>query len=283
MVTINCGYESEDDECSSQLSPNDEPSSSMVQLSIAEKLSEDDQPSEDVKDVEGLGDLKGSEASVLERSRENPKQVDKALDSENSGANQSTKEKKKEELDGQEKQLRTFLIHKVVACRCPYFERAFQGSFIESQTQSITVNANPDILGFLVEWMYTQLLPSPHVPYPTPKQLCHLWILADMLLLPDLQNQAINSYYEKTLLQGDANYYDRMGLVGAAQTTIIWKKTATNSPLRRIIVQYYAMKSGRMSIDHPKEMIHAVALFGNRQVGALLHENISLFLHSFEH
>lgn len=58
-----------------------------------------------------------------------------------------------------ERQRRNFIIHKSFAFHHnPYFDAAFNGSFKEGKTQSITVKADPEIVSLLIEWMYTQKL-----------------------------------------------------------------------------------------------------------------------------
>lgn len=90
-----------------------------------------------------------------------------------------------------------FTVHKSFACdQSPYFDKAFNGPFIEAKKQSITVRADPKIVHFLVQWIYTKSLEDIEGEKPNCLQAVKLWILADELLMPDLQNAAFTFYFE---------------------------------------------------------------------------------------
>jgi hypothetical protein len=65
----------------------------------------------------------------------------------------------------------TFKLPKGLVCHnSTYFDRAFNGEFIEGKTQSITVSASVDTFKQVIQWMYTSqvTLPSP-TPSKKPK------------------------------------------------------------------------------------------------------------------
>lgn len=70
----------------------------------------------------------------------------------------------------------------------------------------MTVKAGPAVFDLLVGWLYTQKLRNPtrhdtdFVVYQD--RLCLLWILADELLMPELQNDTVAEYLKTSFLDG---------------------------------------------------------------------------------
>lgn len=98
-----------------------------------------------------------------------------------------------------------FLNHKSFECHhSVYFDRAFNGGFTVAKTQSITVKTGPEIFSIVVKWMYTGKLcdDSKTEGELTDLKLARLWILRDELLMPQLQNDAISFYYNRTIAKG---------------------------------------------------------------------------------
>ncbi|PMD52236.1 uncharacterized protein K444DRAFT_637423 [Hyaloscypha bicolor E] len=99
---------------------------------------------------------------------------------------------------GQNKEAKSFLIHKDFACHySPVLKAALNSNFIEGQTQSYRMEEdNHEAVHLLIHWFYTQVLDTQQPKERLtgkPKDnedlaLIQLWILADKLLIPELQN-----------------------------------------------------------------------------------------------
>jgi len=177
------------------------------------------------------------DAKVAENSNQ-PQSAVQTLASSQGDAKEST-----EDLE-LEKQRRTFVVHKTFATfYSSYFDRAFNGSFIEGQTQSITVKTTPKIFSILAGWLYRQSLQNTAGENPNHKQLIKLWILADELLMPNLQNDAIALFHKISASQSIIPKSERTlgtGLFKIEFLNSVWKKTTPGSPLRKIIVRNHA-------------------------------------------
>lgn len=106
---------------------------------------------------------------------------------------------------------KTFIIHKEYACYyVKVFDRAFNSSFIEGQIQVYRMaDVTEDVFRFLVQWLYTQKSDTlqlrqgwvfnrddeSHVAASNEENmiLVKLWVLPDRLVLPALQNLALNT------------------------------------------------------------------------------------------
>ncbi|CZT42867.1 uncharacterized protein RSE6_02819 [Rhynchosporium secalis] len=133
-------------------------------------------------------------------------------------------------------------VHKKMACRYSHIlETAFDSSFIEGRTQkyeleSVTLSA----FALLAEWIYTQKIERPpsmkcrkttgdksshSIACSTSTDYVALWILAEVLLKPRLQNLAIDVIAD-------------IGTAVANKDGIIlaYEETAHNSLLREIFV-----------------------------------------------
>ena len=151
-----------------------------------------------------------------------------------------------------------FKIHKEVCCEhSPVLKSAFTSVFIEGRTQTYKLDdASPEAVRLLCGWLYAQQLDIESAAklwtaetFPKKfnelKSLVELWILAGKLLLPRLQNLAINTIKEYThamkaakgvLVLGAWNplgYYH--GLVAVAEQ--LYNNTAEGSPLRLLCIE----------------------------------------------
>jgi hypothetical protein len=91
-------------------------------------------------------------------------------------------------------QERKFLIHKDFICYySEFFAAAFNGSFMEGQSQIMTFdNIDPKAFRLLVDWLYIQRFEVEVVDLPT---LARLLIMGDRFLMPGVQNSAIDRVY----------------------------------------------------------------------------------------
>ena len=99
-------------------------------------------------------------------------------------------------MDKEERQ-QTFVAHKELLCHySPFFENAFNGQFIEAKTQTMEMeDINSDVVGLLIHWLYTQNIEfdeEDEAPDSVANllPLAKLWTLADLCLIPTLQNAA---------------------------------------------------------------------------------------------
>ncbi|TVY83280.1 hypothetical protein LSUE1_G007644 [Lachnellula suecica] len=151
------------------------------------------------------------------------------------------------------KNAKKFLVHKEFACHySPVFKAAFNSEFIEGKTGMYKLDdVDPEAVKLLVRWMYTKKLTITVDDIETEKTeeeietfelfeelAVKLWILAERLLMPALQNQTIDWLWKK------------LG-VGRTQLTIletIYEQTSAGSALRRYAVAQCAFNfSGSMS------------------------------------
>jgi hypothetical protein len=83
-----------------------------------------------------------------------------------------------------------FMIHKDLICyHSPFFKAAFNGNFLEGQTQEMTLEADVVAFGIVVSWFYTKKLVNSDGKTPDLITLAQSWILAEYFKMPKLQNQ----------------------------------------------------------------------------------------------
>lgn len=93
----------------------------------------------------------------------------------------------------------SFKVHKEIACfYSPVLKAAFESPFIEGQTQTyILNNVTQEAVQLLVDWLYfqnidlEQLDTKPGDENTKIEAMVQLWVLADRLLIPTLQNLLI--------------------------------------------------------------------------------------------
>jgi hypothetical protein len=89
-----------------------------------------------------------------------------------------------------------FIVHKEFACCYSHIlNAAFNSKYIEGQTQTYRFgDTTEEVIQLLVQWLYRQSLdilqlePSATYDYAEYESLFDLWILADRLFIPQLQN-----------------------------------------------------------------------------------------------
>ncbi|KAE8446893.1 hypothetical protein EG329_011524 [Mollisiaceae sp. DMI_Dod_QoI] len=147
-----------------------------------------------------------------------------------------------------------FTIHKDFACHySPVFNAAFNSKFLEGQTQEYRLECdgiNENVVRLLVHWIYTQRLEllqiqTENAVESTEKAeadmeffitknecLVKLWVLADKLLMPALQNAIIGAL--------EASRREKSTTVSAKLIGYVCENTGRDSPLRRYMVAQYA-------------------------------------------
>jgi hypothetical protein len=136
-----------------------------------------------------------------------------------------------------------FTVHKEFACHySPVLKAAFNSNFVEGQTQTYRLQETTErAVRLLVQWFYTQKLDI-FVPeseedaksgeYIAAKvsqdmSLVELWILAEKLLIPALQNLVAKGI-EQCRLQANA--------ISTTSLHYVYEKTERGSLLRRLMV-----------------------------------------------
>lgn len=87
-----------------------------------------------------------------------------------------------------------FCIHKKFICyHSPFFAAAFNGPFIEGETQTMKLDdVDAKTFGIFTNWLYTQDLMDGSGEYLIDiADLSQLWILAQRFLMPRMQNQVM--------------------------------------------------------------------------------------------
>ena len=109
----------------------------------------------------------------------------------------------------------------------PVLDAAFSGRFTEGQNLIMTIDdfEFPEMFGLAKGWMYTQKLQNSTGGKPETHDLYKLWFLADRLLIPKLQNDAITEIINQT---GKDTPY--------TASYWIYQNTMPDSKLRRVFI-----------------------------------------------
>ena len=167
--------------------------------------------------------------------------------------------------DGEE--AKTFIVHKEFACHySPVFNAAFNSSFTEGQTLTYRLEDTTEgAFRLLVQWLYTQKLDllqlndesSDDETYSDStwdennRGLVELWILADRLCIPQLQNFALESINKIS---------DKLLMVPTGIFNYTYEHTTAGCQLRRFLVELCArgLKSWFYSVESesfPRDML----------------------------
>jgi len=151
-----------------------------------------------------------------------------------------------------------FTVHKSFACYyCEVFNRAFNSNFEEARTQTYRIkDTTVRAFELLVDWIYSQDIGDCHFeavidgkevfwnPGEVMARLAELWVLADKLLLPNLQNIAIDHLNDVFTEEG-----------ACMILPYVYENTAEDSLLRRFLIEAVALNG------HKKIMHEALQLF----------------------
>ena len=127
-----------------------------------------------------------------------------------------------------------FVVHKSFLCHhSPYFQKSLNGQFQEAQTGVVNLD-DVDIhaFGLFVDWLYTgqtnEAKTKPSKGKITWEEATELWILADYLQIPTLQNHTVKMILEKNEEQ------DISGLFESCLRC--WDQTPGYGPLLSLLV-----------------------------------------------
>lgn len=151
----------------------------------------------------------------------------------------------------------TFFVYNKFICHySPFFDAAFNSSFIEGRTQEITMDeCSPAAFQLFINWMYScnhRIEPDTIIGTSQMKTeaLVALWLLADRCLVSFLQNQALRALdqvREKTRYRI------------ASSSAVVYENTSDDSPLRRYLVRMIAtsatMEDMETMAGMPREML----------------------------
>jgi len=129
----------------------------------------------------------------------------------------------------------TFHVYKDFICYySPFFRAAFNSPFREGQTQTMEfTDTHPVIFGLFVLWLYSQDLDGYNDKPELAPNLVKLWILADIALIPRLQNHITR------ILCEHLNEW----CPGPKTILTVYAKTAPDSVMRKLLIKLYALRS----------------------------------------
>ncbi|KAH8601680.1 hypothetical protein B0O99DRAFT_588866 [Bisporella sp. PMI_857] len=129
----------------------------------------------------------------------------------------------------------SFQVHKnFITHYSPFFSAAFNGNFAEGESQKLELDdTEPAVFGSFVQWLYTQDIVDGKGSLPDQPTLVNLWILADKILVPRLQNQIIRALDLSRRASEEARPHPGMSTAGRMSMASI-TSTERPAPPRRI-------------------------------------------------
>jgi hypothetical protein len=145
-----------------------------------------------------------------------------------------------------------FLVHKEFACHySPTLNAAFNSTFIEGQTQTYCLeNTSEGVVRLLIQWLYTQkldIVSLRNVYYEHDNEdlteqsdeedddenlrLAQLWVLADQLLIPKLQNLVLRIFDEIRI---------ELKILPVNCFSYVYENTSKDSKIRLYFLHHYA-------------------------------------------
>lgn len=148
-------------------------------------------------------------------------------------------------------------MHQELICfYSPYFKAAFKGGFQEATTGEVVLDdVDAEVFGLFVQWLYTQDIMDPDSSttgetikkqMPSTTHLIELWLLAEYLQVPKLQNYVLKVIKEREKpldLQNESFH-------------ILYERTESGSILRKFFVDLLCWSS--MSGQTVLKMQHAI-------------------------
>jgi hypothetical protein len=159
-----------------------------------------------------------------------------------------------------------FTVHKEFACHySPVLKAAFSSNFVEGQTQTYTFqDTSNEAVRLLTHWFYTQTLDTQRFDTTDFEKatnnpdfragidgMFRLWVLAEKLLIPSLQNLVVRELI---------SHRAKTGVTPTLYFNYVYENTSAGSPLRRLILDTCAaflVSSwySEHSSQFPKEML----------------------------
>jgi hypothetical protein len=166
-------------------------------------------------------------------------------------------------LAGREPTTKKFLVHKEFVCRHSLvFKAAFNSDFEEGRTQTYRLEDVPEgAVQMLVQWFNVRKLNTDQVgekktPVLRTLELCTLWVLADRLLIPRLQNEVVHELHAHLI---------RTEMVPTSSLNYLYENTLNGSPIRRLLLYHCAAGLSATNLaslcrELPKKMILELAV-----------------------
>lgn len=169
-----------------------------------------------------------------------------------------------------------FVIHKEHCCfYSTVLKAAFTGNFVEGQTQTYRLDENTSsAFRLFTQWLYTQelkvkqlqisreehkkMVEGPKNPFGAENMdLAELWVLADKMAMPDLQNKVIC-----TIIEIRKHSWHTLAW---STLEFIYENTAVDSLLRQVMVKEVALHGIHADFQkigtYPKEFIADLAKY----------------------
>ncbi|KAF4627803.1 hypothetical protein G7Y89_g10347 [Cudoniella acicularis] len=154
-----------------------------------------------------------------------------------------------------QRSIQTIPIHKNFICYYSlYFEAALNNNFVEGQTQEVQLDdVDHEVFNLFVTWIYGQKIRSSESEKLDINIILNLWLLADRLLVPKLQNEAMNYLFSQNC---DPK------TMGTNTINSAYALTLKGSPLRLYIAEFSctALSPDRaiISDELPRELLEDI-------------------------
>lgn len=131
-------------------------------------------------------------------------------------------------------------------CDCSlYFHEVFKNRFTQRRTEPVLLSdADPDTFAEFLAWAYCGEVFKGQSSVAW-IQLCRLWVLADKLGAPKLQNLVIEHCNKRYDLDS--------GLVDRSAVEFVYNNTLPGSPLRRLVVDIWLQRLKKDHFDFVKK------------------------------
>jgi hypothetical protein len=176
-------------------------------------------------------------------------------------------------LVGEGDKEKKFIVHKEFACHySPTLKAAFSSGFLEGQTQTYRLrDTTQGAVQFLLQWFYKQRLDvlqlesTGRYDGTECESLVYLWVLADQLLMPKLQNFIVCRLIEIII--------EKHKLLPTHLINFIYKNTSKDSKLRLLFLHLSCFWMRPATFEEkphlfPKEMLLKAASLVSNDGGA---------------
>ena len=151
----------------------------------------------------------------------------------------------------------------------PVLEAAFNGEFVEGQNQEYKIQqVDEEVIRLLVHWLYTQKLDTMNLEEIRKKEdpngagqdqvhqdkaLIQLWILGERLLIPRLQNSAMDE---------PMRVHYHTNIIPTCHFRYVYENTAVDSALRRVFVDTFVghFSTPDLYDEYPKQFSQEMLL-----------------------
>lgn len=142
--------------------------------------------------------------------------------------------------------MENFSIHRDLLCQhSPFFRAALHSGMEESNSGVVSLpDDGPIEFAFVSHWIYHQYIPKDATDTCDIDELLRLWVLADKLLMPDLQDSLMNTMCDNVVSYKRCK--NKMHSVTADRSAWIWDNTTIGSSLRNFYAEMVAFATLRV-------------------------------------